>query len=178
MYPSVAFCTIGRVPKTAQGSYLSWNLSFMRKKIDFEIMKIRADVYATMFVENRVLLFALMAFQDTDIPSDWDWDTDNPDVRTTYGVAEFYNRMKTEINTAFDSFFITYYDCSLYGDGNPSAPPTTVPDLDLTISEDELDEIRKIMTNAIKKEFQKQKMVYGSGDCYSECLALMKKNAS
>ena len=80
------------------------------EKVDFNIVKAKAEVYGREYVDNRVFLFG-MNKDLNEIPADFKryWDVSNGDVIWIDSMAEFVHRGQAEIDSAYECFLIRYY---------------------------------------------------------------------
>ena len=152
------------------------------KKQEYEILKAKAEVYGQMYVENRVFLFATGKTED-EFPMDFqdEWDVTNPDVHIYDSMAEFVFRGFSELESAFDCFFMTYYNAELYHNGKEfigtkDHKSFTTPAEDGIVTLEQENEVREIMYNTIQETIWKSEWV--GHECFEDALAYRKAQQS
>ena len=142
------------------------------KKQEFQVLLGKAEVYANMYVENRVFLFSIDK-QDDSYPAGFDdeWDTSNADVMIYDSMAEFMKDQHSEFQTAFDCFCMKYLNADLYHNGKEYFGTTqsrsfTTPAEDGLITLDQEFELRSTMLDAFQDAIVKSE--WARGECFQD----------
>ncbi len=145
------------------------------KTTDFNLLKAKAEVYANEYLDSRIFLFAVGQTAD-DFPLDFQevWDVDNADVHIYDAMAEFIFRGKVEFQSAFDCFFIRYYNAELYHSGDCEDSFTT-PAEDGIITRAQETEVRELMHTTLQKSIDESEW---RGECFLDALKYRKAQQS
>ena len=142
---------------------------------NFNILKAKAEVYANEYLDSRLFLFAVGKTAD-DFPLDFQevWDVDNSDVHIYDAMAEFIFRGVIEFQSAFDCFFIKYYDADLYHSGNYKDSFTTPAEDGILTKAQEI-EVRELIYTTLQKSIDESEW---RGECFQDALAYRKAQQS
>lgn len=145
------------------------------KTTDFNILKAKAEVYANEYLDSRIFLFAVGKTKD-DFPLDFQevWDIDNADVHIYDAMAEFVFRGIDEFQSAFDCFFMTYYDAELYHSGK-CEDSFTMPTEDGILTRAQEIEVRELIYNTLQKSIDESEW---RGECFLDALTYRKAQQS
>jgi hypothetical protein len=145
------------------------------KNTDFNLLKAKAEVYANEYLDSRIFLFAVGKTAD-EFPLDFQevWDIDNADVHIHDAMAEFVFRGISEFQSAFDCFFMEYYDAELYHSGKCEDAFTT-PAEDGIITRAQETEVRELMYTTLQKSIDKSEW---RGECFLDALTYRKAQQS
>lgn len=136
----------------------------MPQSIDFEEMKIRANVYAQIYLNYRICHLGIFTEKFAD---DFPLDMSDSMVRLVAGMAEMEQNFEEEAEKAYLDFMLEFYS-SVPDDNDILTNIITDETLDFPVERQH--EIRKLIRTAMNRRLESQKQVEGDDETFEACM--------